>query len=455
MTARELTIREAASRIRKGLLTAEELVTSCIERIHRRESSIRAWVEVYEKEALEAAKRCDAAFKKGEPTGDLHGIPVGVKDIIDVEGMWTRAGCRVYPARIAESDAPVIHRLKQAGAIILGKTETTAFANNDPTVTRNPWNPEHTPGGSSSGSAAAVADRMCLAAVGSQTGGSVIRPASYNGIVGFKPTAGSVSLKGVVPVSWGLDHVGLLARCVEDARLLCRVMREDRPRSFLKVPHGPAAAASRRFDDKASGGASGTLRLGFFPRYLEELVSPDFSKHLESVRSRFRQAGAEIIDLVLPPSFSMVHDSHRTLFDIDLACYHRELFAEKSDQYPPNIRARIGQGLKIPGYRYVEALRWREIFQDEIYETLSQVDAAFMAASVSTAPRGLSSTGSAAANAPWSFCGFPAATLPSGLDEQGLPFGVQIVGLPWADEALASAAGWCEKVLAFDHAPGE
>ena len=190
---RELTIVDAVNRMRNGALKAEDLVASCLERIHRREGVVRAWVEIYEKQALEEARGCDADFRAGKWRGELHGIPIGVKDIIDVKGMWTRAGCAVYPPRVAESDAPAVKRIRAAGAVILGKTETTAFANNDPAVTCNPWNTGHTPGGSSSGSGAAVADRMCLAALGTQTGGSVLRPAAYNGIVGFKPTYASIS----------------------------------------------------------------------------------------------------------------------------------------------------------------------------------------------------------------------------------------------------------------------
>lgn len=174
---RELTISAAAEQLRQGKLTVTGLMTSCLDRIRLRDKAVKAWVEVYDKEALDLAARYDADLREGKWHGALHGIPFGVKDIIDVKGMWTRAGCSVYPARLAESDAPAVKHLRKAGAIILGKTVTTAFANNDPSITCNPWNTDHTPGGSSSGSAAAVADRMCLAALGSQTGGSVLRPA--------------------------------------------------------------------------------------------------------------------------------------------------------------------------------------------------------------------------------------------------------------------------------------
>jgi aspartyl-tRNA(Asn)/glutamyl-tRNA(Gln) amidotransferase subunit A len=377
--------------------------------------------------------------------GVLHGIPMGIKDIVDVEGMWTRAGCEAYTARVAESDAPVIRRLKAAGAIILGKTETTAFANNDPTITRNPWNPAHTPGGSSSGSGAAVADRMCLAALGSQTGGSLIRPAAYNGIVGFKQTYGYVSLEGVIPVSWSLDHVGPHARCLADAVRVSRVIREDRPDPFVRMPAAGDVPENAR--------SHGPPRLGFMRSFIVDEASDEVKNHLKFLRDQFQKAGAAVVDLALPESFSRVLSAHQTIFETDLACYHRESFASRSHQYPPKIKARIEKGLQIPGYEYVEALRTRAVFQDEIYETLSSVDAAFMPAASTTAPHGLDSTGSAVANVPWSFSGFPAISLPSGMNDLGLPFGVQIVGLPWADETLSTVAFWCERALAFDFAP--
>ena len=251
---RELTITEAGERMKSGKLTAERLVESCLERIHAREETIHAWVEVYEQQALAEARRCDHEFQEGNPRGPLHGIPVGVKDIIDVRGQYTRCGTPVYPATVPHEDAPVIARLRNAGAIFLGKTETTPFANNDPTITRNPWNPEHTPGGSSSGSGAAVADRMCPAALGTQTGGSLLRPAAYNGIVGFKATYGEVSNEGVLPNSWSIDHVGFHCRSVADAAILWPCIREKEPRPFARMPEPPLRSRARIAGRPAASG---------------------------------------------------------------------------------------------------------------------------------------------------------------------------------------------------------
>jgi len=444
---REFTIKEAKDRMRAGELTARALVESCLERICKREETLHAWVEVYNDEALEAADRCDQAVQNGNWLGELHGIPMGVKDIIDVKGMWTRAGCKVYPASIAASDAPLIQSLRDEGAIFLGKTETTAFANNDPTITRNPWNPDHTPGGSSSGSGAAVADRMCLAALGSQTGGSLIRPAAYNGITGFKPTYGWVNMNKVIPVSWGLDNVGPHARTLEDAALICRILRRNITVPFLPMPVCDISEIPDFTNRKP--------RFGFLGEFLPAETSPDYIRHLSDVREAFEKAGAEVVDLKPPPSFEIVAPSHRALFDTEMAYYHRDLFETRKDDYPPGVRERIEAGKTVSGCEYVEAVRQRRMFQEDMIETLSTVDAAFMNASVTTAPFSLASTGSPAANVPWSFTGFPALSLPSGLDSNGLPFGVQVVGLPGGDDHLAAVGAWCEAVLDFSHSPAD
>jgi aspartyl-tRNA(Asn)/glutamyl-tRNA(Gln) amidotransferase subunit A len=443
---RELTIVDAVNRMHKGELRAEDLVVSCLERIHRREGAIRAWVEVYEGQALEEARKCDAEFRAGKWRGELHGIPVGVKDIIDVKGMWTRAGCSVYPPRVAESDAPAVKRIRAAGAVILGKTETTAFANNDPAVTCNPWNTEHTPGGSSSGSGAAVADRMCLAALGTQTGGSVLRPAAYNGVVGVKPTYASISTKGVIPVSWTLDHVGSLARNVQDSKILFSVLRDPDPNPFACTPTG--------FHNLHQQEGSVEFRLGYFRNFAMARATVTVTKHLEAVLKTFEQAGMLISELDLSEGFEKAANAHRTIMDAELAAYHRELFDSMGDQYPPNIKARIEKGMTIPGYQYIEAMHQRIAFQNVFGDALSGVDAAILPTAPTTAPEGLASTGSPVFCVPWSISGFPAISIPSGLDDQGLPLAVLIGSNPMDEEKLFTVAARCERLLSFTLSPG-
>ena len=442
---RELTIREAGEKMRAGALTAERLLESCLERIHTREGCVHAWAEVYEKEALDEARLADREMRAGKPRGPLHGIPVGVKDIIDVKGQWTRCGTPVYPARLATEDAPAIARLRKAGAIFLGKTQTTPFANNDPTITRNPWNPGHTPGGSSSGSGAAVADRMCPLALGTQTGGSLLRPAAYNGIVGFKGTYGEVSNEGVLPNSWSIDHVGFHCRSAADAALVWPCLREENPRPFARMPEPPLETRRRE--------AGSPPRLGTIREFFEAETSPEVLENLAAVRERFRNAGARIVELTLPPSFAHVGACWSVIKQAELYAYHRDLFEAHRDEYPPKLKVRLEKGNAILGSEYVEHQRHRITFQREMSARMADVDAVIMPIASTTAPRGLSSTGSSIFNQPWSVSGFPALSLPTSLDANGLPFAMQMAAQPYCEANLLDVADWCEKVLAFTAAP--
>src|SRR5262245_2118078 len=218
------TITAAADLIRRGELTPVELLDQCLARIDRYEAKVRAWVYIDRDGAREQAERVTAELKRGEYRGALHGIPVGIKDIIDVFDMPTGCGSKLWANSYARRDATCVERLRQAGAVIVGKTVTTAFASFDPPVTRNPWNLDRTPGGSSSGSAAAVACGMCLAALATQTGGSITRPASYCGVYSLKPSYGRVSVDGVLPLAPSLDHIGVMANCVRDLAILLQPM---------------------------------------------------------------------------------------------------------------------------------------------------------------------------------------------------------------------------------------
>ncbi|MDF1593826.1 MAG: amidase [Desulfobacterales bacterium] len=442
---RELTINAATRKMREGDLTALELATSCLERIQAREDTVHAWVEVYEEAALSEARRCDDELRAGKWRGELHGIPIGVKDIIDVKGTWTRAGSPIYPAQLAAEDAPAVKRLRDAGAIFLGKTETTPFANNDPTITCNPWNPDHTPGGSSSGSAAAVADGMCLAALGTQTGGSLLRPAAYCGIVGLKPTYGTVSVEGVVPNSWSLDHVGAHTRCVPDAAILWHLMKDMALIPFARRPLPHKVAGPPKSEDG--------MRLGFLQEFFETEADEAVRSHLSAVRDKFREAGAAVVDLKLPDSFTCLKEAWSMIKEPELTAYHGPMFGLHGDQYPPNIRNRIELGLKISAHTHVSFLHKRIRFQEDMAALLSRVDAAFMPSAPSTAPKGLASTGSSIFNQPWSVAGFPAMSIPSGRDGSGLPFAIQLAAQPLAEDGLMKAAAWCEGVLGFDAGP--
>src|SRR5262245_7435061 len=224
------TIHAAAEQIRQGRLSPVDLLEPCLERIERHEGRVRAWVLVDAEGAREQARKCAREVEAGGWRGPLHGIPLGIKDIFDVFDWPTAAGSRLWAQSVARRDATVVHRLRQAGAVFVGKTVTTPFASFDPPVTRNPWDLQRTPGGSSSGSAAAVACGMCLGALGSQTGGSITRPASYCGVAGCKPSYGRVSADGVVPLAPSMDHPGPIALCVKDLALLLQTVAGPDPR---------------------------------------------------------------------------------------------------------------------------------------------------------------------------------------------------------------------------------
>ena len=433
--------------MKAGKLTAEKLVESCLERIHAREETVHAWVEVYEREALAEARRCDREFQAGPVAG------TAARDPHRRQGHHRRPGA-VHPLRNAglpgdrsrSEDAPVIARLRNAGAIFLGKTETTPFANNDPTITRNPWNPDHTPGGSSSGSGAAVADRMCPAALGTQTGGSLLRPAAYNGIVGFKATYGEVSTEGVLPNSWTIDHVGFHCRSAADAALLWPCMREKEPRPFARMPEPPLCSRTRISGRRAAS----RLHPGVF-RGRDLPGGPGESRFRPRAAPRppARRSSSSPSPPPLPSSGPAGASSSRRSSTPITA----RLFEAYREEYPPKLKIRLEKGAAISGHEYVEHLRYRILFQREMCARMADVDAVIMPIASTTAPRGLSSTGSSVFNQPWSVSGFPAMSLPTGLDANGLPFAMQMAAQPYGEERLLDVAAWCEKVLGFTASP--
>ena len=444
MTApRELSLFQAAERLRKGTVTSEALVRSCLEHIQARESQVLAWASLYAEAALEMARQRDREAAGGHWQGPLHGLPLGVKDIYHVRGMETGGGTSAYEGGVAGLDAASVARLRAAGAIFIGKTVTTAFAMGDPGPTRNPWNLEHTPGGSSSGSAAAVAARMIPAALGTQTAGSVIRPAAFNGIVGFKPTHGAVSLAGVLPLSWQLDHVGTLTRTVEDAYLLWHLLRNRRQLEWQDTPDKlPPALVPRR-----------PSRLWRVRGIFQDAADPMVLAALEEQCQRFSRAGVELVERDLPPAFETMLTRHQVIMATEAAAAHHTRFDLREKHYPPKIAGLIREGRKYAATEYVLSLRHREHLIDEMNEAMADVDAAIMPAALGGAPRGLAETGDRRFNVLASYCGLPTVGLPSGLTPQGLPVALQITCRPGRDDDALALAAWCESLIAFNQKP--
>ena len=443
----ELTIAQAAQGIREGALSPVELAGSLLQRIDALEPSLKAWVTIDREGVLEAAQESESQLQNGQPAGPLHGVPVGLKDIFYTAGMKTTACSRIYADFVPSYDAECVARIKAAGGIILGKAVTTEFATSDPSPTVNPWNPAHTPGGSSSGSSVAVAARMCAAALGSQTGGSTCRPAAYNGIVGLKPTYGRISRHGVVPVSWSLDTVGILVRTVEDAAVMLQAMAghdsKDPGSANQPVPDFRAQAA----------GYQGPPRIGLLGGFFREHATEEVWSHTTETAQRLAQAGAEVEEVELPASFATAHSCQRIVMNVECAAFHWDTFRDRAEEYGPRIRANIETGALVSGVDYLKAQRLRRVFRGDMVEMMAGVDAVLTPAIPAPAPRDLNTTGDAAFQSPWTSAGLPTVVLPSGLSREGLPLGVQLAAPPWEEGRLLGVAQWCERVLGVESGP--
>jgi aspartyl-tRNA(Asn)/glutamyl-tRNA(Gln) amidotransferase subunit A len=435
----------SASELRAGRLTPLDLVERCLDRIRRFEPSVRAWVFVDDEGARRAAAVLGDELRAGKSRGPLHGIPMGIKDIVDVAGWHTKAGSPLRKGHVAQRDATIVARLREAGAILLGKTVTTEFASFDPPPTRNPWNLERTPGGSSSGSAAAVALGMCLGAIGSQTGGSITRPASYCGVAGCKPTLGRVSGAGLVPLSFHLDHPGPIARTVGDLAVILSVIAGYDPADpvCVDVPGNEPLSALRPIDPP---------RLGVLEEFFMEVASEAVVTGVRQAMAILRTAGAATASATLPASFAQVHRHHRRVMAVDAANEHRALFPSLRSEFGPNIAGLLDEGLAASAIDYSASLAHQQRFRREMTAALASFDALMTPATVDTAP-GAQTTGDPKFNSPWSYAGLPTVSIPIGVAEDGLPIAMQFVGRPFGEEALLHVAAWCEARIGFDAIP--
>lgn len=437
-----LSIVEAAAAIRRGSLTPCDLIAACLDRIDKYEPRVGAWVLVDHDGARRAAEKATQELADSRPLGPLHGIPLGIKDIVDVVGWPTRAGSALTSDAPASRQATVVERLEAAGAVVLGKTVTTEFACFDPPPTRNPWNADHTPGGSSSGSAAAVALGMCLGAIGSQTGGSINRPASYCGVAGCKPSFGRVSRAGVMPVSFHLDHVGPIARTAADCGLLLAAIAGPDARD-------PACSERPAFElpeEQASWTPDHPPRLGIVRDYFFESAESETAELVEIALNSLFDAGATAHELSLPGYFDEVHAMHRRIMAAEAAEFHRVTFSAPREGYGPRMAELIDEGLAVTISQYQEALRHRLAFRNAMQRLLAGVDAILLPATPGPAPD-TSTTGDARFNSPWSHAGVPSISLPCGVSSAGLPVALQLIGEAWGEEWLLPVAAWCEKHL--------
>ena len=443
----ELTIVEAEATMRQGQLSPVELTESLLARARAMEPSLRVWVTLDEDAVLAAARRSQAELIDGGPRSPLHGIPVGVKDIYYTQGIKTTACSPIYADFVPEYDATAVALLKRAGAIIMGKTVTTEFACTDPPPTINPWDPAHTPGGSSSGSAVGVAARIFPAALGSQTAGSVIRPASYNGVVGLKPTFGRVSRHGVMPVAWSLDTMGFFTRSVEDTAIVLDALAVHDP----KDPSSAATAPSNYRE--AARPHHPPPRIGLVRQLFYERSDDEVRKHINEVVQRLGEAGAAVEEVGVDAELDTLLAAHRVVMTVEAAAVHEADFSKRPEAYGPKVRAIIEAGMLTPATAYVQAQRVRRRSRKVIEKVLRGFDVLLTPSTPSPAPRDLGTTGDPVFQSPWTSCGLPALTLPSGLSESGLPLSIQLAAAPFAEERLLAAAHWCERVLDFRLSP--
>ncbi|MDH3581449.1 MAG: amidase [Hyphomicrobiales bacterium] len=428
-----LSAAEAARKIESGEITSQMLVQACLDRISEREDTVLAWQHLDAAYALEQARARDQWRAEGHSTGPLHGIPVGIKDIIDTGDMPTENGTPAHAGRTPGDDATLVAALRDAGAVIMGKTVTTELAVFHPNKTRNPHNPDHTPGGSSSGSAAAVADNMIPLAIGTQTGGSVIRPASYCGIVGFKPTHGLISRKGVLNQSEALDTVGVFGRSVEDAALIADCLTAydpaDRDMWARSRPQLRATALSEVP----------------VPPMMAFIKGPTWDEAdavtVEAFSELTNALGEQCDEVDLPAIFDESIKWQKLIQTADVARNYGPLLDKSPDCLSEGMREMIAEGRKLLAVDYMMARQFQDILNGGLDEIFERYDVIVTPASPGPAPKGLETTGRPLFNSMWTYLGVPAVTLPL-LEADGLPFGVQLVGRRRDDGRLLRAARW-------------
>ena len=434
MSMIELSATAAIGKIRNGEISCEELVQACLDRIEEFEATIGAWAHLDPEHALDQAKRADEHRARGLATGPLHGAPVGVKDIIDTGDLPTENGTVLHSGRTPGEDATLVSRLRQAGAVILGKTVTTELAVYTPGKTTNPHDAARTPGGSSSGSAAAVAAFMTPLAVGSQTNGSVIRPASFCGVYGYKPTHGRISRHRVLAQSHHLDTMGVFARTLGDLALIAEVlMSHDDRDADMRPMARPALTATLAEAPPIE------------PRFAF-VRTPVWNRCEDSTKDAFRELIdhlGERADLVeLSPAFDHAHEAHRHIFCADIARSFAKLYADGQDKLSTDLCALIEEGQKTLAVDYNDALARIAAFNGELDGIYDEYDAILTPSTAGEAPLGLDSTGDPAFCTIWTLCGAPALNLPLMEGPNGMPLGAQLVSHKGDDARLFRNARW-------------
>lgn len=411
---------EAAKLIAQGRLGVAELAEACLARIEAREPQVHAWTYLDADAVRAQARDCDA---RG-PRPPLYGVPVGVKDLIDTADMPTAYGSPIYAGHRPAADAECVARIRAAGGIVLGKTVTTEFAFRHPFgATRNPHDPNHTPGGSSSGSAAAVADFMVPLALGTQTGGSVIRPASYCGVYGYKPTFDTFSMRGVRPLAPGLDTLGHFARNIDDLALLASVLSARLPADVPPWSGAPPRVGLAAMSDWGS-------------------AEPETVNAVNSAASRLEAKGVRVTSLTAPEHFKQLGAAHKTIMHTEALRALALEFDRHADGLSAELREILQRAAAIPAAGYRDALALAQACRGQVEELFAGNDVLLAPSATGEAPVGLGYTGDPVFNASWTLLHLPCVTIPFALGPHGLPVGVQLIGRPRQDLPLLAAAKW-------------
>jgi Asp-tRNA(Asn)/Glu-tRNA(Gln) amidotransferase A subunit family amidase len=415
----ELTVTEIVAKIAAGEMTCEAVTRDCIERIIAREPVVKAWVKFNPELALAQAHALDREPRRGA----LHGVPIGIKDVIDTFDMPTEMGSPIYRGYRPTADAACVALLRRAGAVILGKTAACELAGMAPAATTNPHDPAHTPGGSSSGSAAAVADVMVPAALGTQTGGSVLRPSSFCGVFGYKPTYNTFNKAGLKPAAESIDTIGWIARSIEDIALLTAVLGMDEPQPLRSISAAP--------------------RIGLCRTELWDAAQPETKSAVENAAAALSKASAVVRDVDLPGEFTGLPALARgTINHFERAACMAFEWDNHRGALSPQMRRYIENGLKTSRVDYVAAWRRVEQCRTLLLKVFDGIDVLLTPCVPGEAPKGLASTGDPSMQAMWTALHTPTMTLPTHRGPNNLPVGIQLVAQRYGDDRLFACARW-------------
>ncbi|WP_201318236.1 amidase [Paenibacillus sp. EPM92] len=440
------TISSVASSLKKKEISPVELTTKLLERIERLEPTLNAFITVLSDDALTQAKLLEQELQQGNVRGPLHGVPIAIKDVFETKDRITTAGSKIFESWKPDKDAAVIQCLKDAGAIIIGKNNLHEFCAGSTTEnphygqTRNPWDVNKIPGGSSGGSAVAVATGMCFGAVGTDTTGSVRLPSSICGVVGLKPTYEVVSREGLVPLSWTFDHIGPISRTVEDSAIMLSVMADKDKLGKLDL--------NLSFQKDSLYG----VRIGVCDDYFFEHMDPEMKDIVHTAIQKLQDLGAEIIEINLPNTDQAL-EAQKTIAKSEAYSFHKPMFDKYPERYGKDLNVRLNSGKEVTASEYLQAQRFRRRFIDNALHTLRQCDIIVSPTNVivpydiGTIPpeKTINNIFNLGKTAIASFLGFPAITVPCGFTRQLLPVGMQLIGKPYSEGLLLEVGSVYEK----------